>query len=718
METGIAALNLTGNLPFAWASLAISLTNVVLLLWLGLTVLLNAEVRTGGVWLVGCALLLGSLFFMGHTAILGIPLAVTDLRLNFWWQASWLPLVALPYAWYAIVLWYGTWPLTRVQLPGRPALHWFGFGLVTLLLVSLVGLLGFTRLLPSFNQVLTFDFSTALTLAGIPLLLLYPLYILLCMILALLALLAPAPFHYSQQSEARRRARPWLIATTVDLLLVSLAVAALMIWAFNQTRPVALELGESGRQVSGAVNLIVAWSDLTITALLLLAIILLGQAIVSYEIFSGRVLPRAALRRHWRNALLLAGGYGILASTSLGLALPPIYLLLLTAGLLTLFYALFGWRTFHYHDELMRQLRPFVRSQHLYEQVTAPTPLAEEAHHTFAALCTQVLKTDYAALVALGALAPLMQPPLVFPEQAPAPDPLLALAQPWPPSQTLTIPLQVNSAGPAHYAVPLWKERGLSGLLFLGPKRDNGLYTQEELEVAQAIGERLLDTHVSLAIAQRLFTLQRQRLAESQVLDRQTRRTLHDEILPQLHTALLTLSQGPTAVEVTQSQLVTIHRQISDLLRNQQPVARPALSGQGLLSALQRLLEEELRGAFDGIHYEVTAAAPAVAASLTDLESEVLYYALREVVRNAARHGRGSQEQRALHLQVTVSTAASGLGLLFCVADDGVGLAEPARLEQGRGLTLHRTLLAILGATLEVESQPNAGVAVQIVWRR
>jgi hypothetical protein len=42
----------------------------------------------------------------------------------------------------------------------------------------------------------------------------------------------------------------------------------------------------------------VAWSDLAIAALLLLATILVGQAIVSYAIFSGRVLPRADLRRH------------------------------------------------------------------------------------------------------------------------------------------------------------------------------------------------------------------------------------------------------------------------------------------------------------------------------------------------------------------------------------------------------------------------------------
>ena len=39
--------------------------------------------------------------------------------------------------------------------------------------------------------------------------------------------------------------------------------------------------------------------------------------------------------------------------------------------------------------------------------------------------------------------------------------------------------------------MPLWSERGLIGMLLLGPKRDGGLYTQEEIEIARASGERL-----------------------------------------------------------------------------------------------------------------------------------------------------------------------------------------------------------------------------------
>ena len=45
--------------------------------------------------------------------------------------------------------------------------------------------------------------------------------------------------------------------------------------------------------------------------------------------------------------------------------------------------------------------------------------------------------------------------------------------------------------------MPLWSERGLIGVLLLGEKRDGGLYTQEEIEIARASGERLIDTQAS-----------------------------------------------------------------------------------------------------------------------------------------------------------------------------------------------------------------------------
>ena len=62
---------MTDEFSLNWAIMAVSLFNTILLLWLGMTVLLNAERRTWGVWLAGGGLLMGGAFFVSHSAILG-----------------------------------------------------------------------------------------------------------------------------------------------------------------------------------------------------------------------------------------------------------------------------------------------------------------------------------------------------------------------------------------------------------------------------------------------------------------------------------------------------------------------------------------------------------------------------------------------------------------------------------------------------------------------
>ena len=75
---------MTGEFPLNWATLAVSIFNTILLLWLGLTVLLNAERRSTGVLIAGIGLLMSSLFFLSHTAILGLGPLQPEAGLNTW----------------------------------------------------------------------------------------------------------------------------------------------------------------------------------------------------------------------------------------------------------------------------------------------------------------------------------------------------------------------------------------------------------------------------------------------------------------------------------------------------------------------------------------------------------------------------------------------------------------------------------------------------------
>jgi len=713
---------MTGLFWFDWPLLALSLTNGIVLLWLGLMVLLNTERRTPGVALLALAAWLGSAFFAAHTAILASGEGPASAALNLWWEVGWLPLLALPLAWYGIVLWYGGFGAAGNSLARH---RWPLAGLI----VAVVGLavaLIVTADLPTFLDAVNLRFGRVTTLFGAPwFFVLYPVYMLASLGFSLDALVHPAPAPTVQRAQARSRARPWLLAANVLLLIVGVLVAVILLWVartpgpvttnelFGRTLP-ALDLWTADADSARRLALGIAWTDLLVAALLAGVIVCISYALVQYEVFSGRVLPRHALRRHWREAWLLAIGYGVVVGAALAAGLRPVYSLLLTALLMTLFFALLGWRTLAVQTAFVRRLQPFVVSTHLVEELITPANRGTEsdvrdARATFAALCNEVLQTDYAALAPAGALAALVAQPLVYPPHAAAPTT-------WPqltglPADTLGIPVHDPAQPDVAWAVPLHGGQGLIGVLLLGRRHGDALYTEEEIAIARAAGERLLDLLAAAALARRLLDLTRTQWAESQVADRQLRRVLHDEVLPDLHAALILLGQRDGAATTEAGQLLAAaHRQAADLLRALP--ARPPIRPQGqLLEELRRLVEEEMASHFDAVTFAATAAAASAAGRLSALRAEVTFYAVREVVRNAARHG-CRRDDTALTLHVTVKADAD---LVITVEDNGMGSEGAANdAGAGQGLALHTGMLAVVGGALTVAPASARGVNATI----
>ena len=696
-------------LVLTWLVNALSFFNMIAFIWLGLTVLLNAEHRRWGTWAAGSGLILGGLFFAGHSAVVSHAYDTfngfaTDTE--FWWRASWLPVVGAPYLWYLMTAWYaGLLADTRHRI-------W----------LSIAGLLGTSALLslvvanplPSYDEVLNRTPIPMFQIAGLPVAaLVYPLYSTLCIVLALIALRNPAASDRFMGDEARRRARPWLIAASLIMLLVTLTlgVAVAVFLSRIQTRLL-------GSHFVRTLFLLVGF-DLLICGLLAIAIVLIGRAIVSYEIFTGKALPRGGLFRYWQRSVILAAGFGTLMGLSLTLPgirdLDSIYRVLLATFLMTLFYALLGWRSYADRERSMDALRPFVASQQLYDRMLRPAAPPElDASSLLSVLCEQVLDARLAYLAAFGPLAPLAGPPIAAGGTAAGAPGDLALAQlaglarsP----QQICLPLNPSQYGGAVWGVPLWGERGLIGALLLGEKRDGGIYTQEEIEIARAAGERLIDAQASAAMARRLMELQRQRLAESQIVDQRTRRVLHDDVLPQLHTAMLML-QAHGAQPDTIGMLSDAHRQIANLLHTLPPTAAPELARLGLLDALQHAAETEFATAFDHISWQIEPAATQSSAGLSPLAAEVCFYAAREAIRNAARYGRNGDPTR--QLQLTVSAGWHN-GLEIAISDNGVGLGLAAASQgSGQGLALHSTLMAVIGGTLTATSAPGGGARITL----
>ena len=699
-----------------WSALAISLFNMFLSLWLGLTVLFNAERRSWGVVLAVSGFLASAAFFFGHSIILGqgAPALIRDIR--FWWHVAWVPVVAAPYIWYLLMLWYcGYWDDRQSSLHRRQS-GWLWLSIAYTLLLA--GLLIIANPLPSISmeipifQERSLEVDRLFAFGNIPFIILaYPPYILLCIGLSLDSLLRPTPSGRVMGDLARRRARPWLIAASLVLFTVTLVVSGAMLWLSQVAlqRPSIAELIYSFSATLGIL-------DLFLVILLMASLLLLGQAIISYEIFTGKTLPRKGFQHQWRNTVVLTAALSSLAAWGVTYQFPMVTVILGILVVVAVSYALFSWQSFAERERSFQQLRPFASSQHLFDTILKPSQTTQPEVNLsapFSALCRDVLGTRLAALVPLGPLASLGGTPLYYPEEA-----TLRLRSPSDLVSQFTSPHMIGvSLDPTHYdgaiwVAPLWSERGLNGLLFLGEKSDGGFYSLEEIEIARASGERLVDIQAIAEMARRLALLQRQRLAESKVLDQQTRRILHDDVLPRLHAALLELDgdvqAGASRTEQVVAAISSVHRQISDLLRDLPRVTAPEVSRLGLFGALRATVTGELDGCFAMVNWNVPSEIEEHARGIQSLAVEVVFFAAREALRNAARHA------NPVDTLVLIISANWQNGLEITIEDNGAGSIELKSGSSGQGLILHSTMMAVIGGSLALENSPGLHTRVII----
>ena len=174
-------------------------------------------------------------------------------------------------------------------------------------------------------------------------------------------------------------------------------------------------------------------------------------------------------------------------------------------------------RLFGERERAVRDLRPFLLTPSNLAIVNGADPQGSPPLRApFDSLCENVLNVRVAYLCPVVPFAsPLAYPPrLSAPVRAAA-----ALASRLSP-EVLSLAIAPERFQEAEWAIPLWEERGLAGVLLLGERNDGGLYSQEEIEIAQATGERVLEAQASAELTRRLIDLQRGRLAATQVIDR------------------------------------------------------------------------------------------------------------------------------------------------------------------------------------------------------
>jgi len=441
-----------------------------------------------------------------------------------------------------------------------------------------------------------------------------------------------------------------------------------------------------------------------------LSIIFLGQAITSYEIFTGKTLPHRGVFRNWKVLLITGFIYSFTTGWLITFLPSALYVAIITVTLIAISYSWFNYRGYQEREIYINTMRNLLSRDNMKNPESS-----NEIYQAFSTLVEEILEAENAALVPGERLAAIIEEKLVFPANLNPDWQFMSLvSEKNNDFKNQLISLEKGELPPFYLALPLWGNSGSSGYLMLGNKKNNGVYSQEEIELARTISERLLDTQANFRITECLREIQTQKMTESQLMDRKSRRILHDDILPQIHTIMLELNTSSENRE-TISQLSLIHRKISDLLREMPPASSIEMIRGGIYKSLKWMINEELKDNFDEVIWELANYQEQEWENLSPTVSEVLFYASREIIRNSARYGRSLNKHNPLILTITFNQ--SPIKELI-ISDNGAGFREPIKKEKnggsGQGLIIHSTMMFVIGGKLLLENSSSSGTRIHL----
>jgi hypothetical protein len=491
--------------------------------------------------------------------------------------------------------------------------------------------------------------------------------------------------------------------------------------------------------------------DLSANGAVALVILLIGYSIVRHGILIERSLARRGFFEQWRGIVIVATATAIFIVFLVNFTNSSPGALLLITSLATVAYALFTWSSYTAHDRYIALLGPFVRSTSLRHWLnTNQQKTEQDLENLFFHLCHDVLAVRFAYLTIMAGsvrrnfsyrwpVETMLE--LVLPKKRNEPvDGLSSRSRikedGIAPEAPKRVHITLHGQPMICWVLPIYDELGLVATLYLGPREDGGAFTDEDMNLAHACGQRILDTLGDHEAMQAVAGLLRRRIVDVKLLGAQQRRVLHDEILPQMHLALLRLetlralpdanANPPLSLESCREQALNevidlisgAHRRLANMMRTTAPGAPHRLERDGMMHAIHTMLEQDFQNAFDEVEWCVSEETAACIDEVTPPAiAELIFAAVQEALRNAARHARGSDVHRRLHLILKASFSREAPYLEVIVADDGVGIvsASGSTTGTGGGLLTHNALLAIAGGSLTIKSAPGEGVTVRIL---
>ncbi len=794
--------------------LALSIFNLVTFLWLAFTVWLNGDRRAWIARMGVISLGFSALFFFVHSLLISspIPRPAGFPSLDDLWHMLWLPALAVPYLWFAIGLHYAAlinegWSRRRPFLLISSGL--LGCIILALLIIyrSSYTFVGTLRLL-AYNDLIE-DTHGSVFSPLILLPLLFLVYVTFCAIgpwftlgrvnRLLRAFWTTCTQRFGTMTQGKnamvsfRRALAstfWDDPTEVELLeepvlswhlarprlflaailMVGLTTILGILGILSLINWIEIERGEVVHIVLPTLttipfNLLIL--DMIANVAVAFIILIVGYSIVRHGILIERPLARRGFFEQWRGIVIVATTVAIFIALLVDLTHSYLGGMLLITSLATIAYALFTWSSYTAHDRYIAMLGPFLHSTNIRHWLNTDQQKTEQGlEDLFFHLCQDVLAVQCARMIILtGSVRRSFSYRWPDASQIEGEDNALRVKQrPLRNKRNTTqndedraptrIRMTINGQAMICWVLPIYDELGLVAMLYLGPREDGGVFTDEDMDLAHACGQRILDTLGDHEAMQAVAGLLRRRIVDVKLLGAQQRRVLHDDILPQMHLALLQLetlrskihkhapvpaAPGPkeqdrqigqgnnagdlsTNLEPTLDEVVKMitdaHRRLAAMMRATAPSAPHRLERDGLIPAIHTMLNQDFQQAFDDIEWDVSEETAICIDEVTPPAiAELIFAAVQEALRNSARHARGSDVHRRLKLTLKATCERDYPFLEVIVADDGVGIisASSSTTGTGGGLLTHSALLAIAGGSLTIKSAPGEGVTVRIL---
>lgn len=146
---------------------------------------------------------------------------------------------------------------------------------------------------------------------------------------------------------------------------------------------------------------------------ILATILIVGKAVISYQVFTGRYLAMKSLKDYWKYILFFVVAYSLISSISglIGYTTDSKQILLSVLGLLFFVKIQIVSRTREIENR--KVLKPFLFNENLYESITQSSDkMDSHLENTFRLLCDDTLATTRACLVPMGAYASYIPKPL------------------------------------------------------------------------------------------------------------------------------------------------------------------------------------------------------------------------------------------------------------------------------------------------------------------